>query len=346
MGRQRSRFRRLLALALLCLLLAPGTWLRETSVAPDQRNILSARKLGVVRPADWPSSLQLLGVWQLESPNTDFGGYSGMMALPRNRLLAYSDRGGVLAFTPPVYGELRPDFQVIPISPAVAWNVDFESVASDPVTGRRWLGSETVNAIVRLSPDGVPEALRRPPEMQDWPKNRGAEAMVRLADGRFIVLGERESPLSLDPGPGLLFPGDPVEESEALSFRFLPPAGFVATDMAALPDGRVLLLLRGLGFGIPPFRGVLALADPALIRPGEEWPWTWLAEFSPPLPRDNYEGLAVTPTRDGGADIWIISDDNHATLQRTLLIGLHLEGVGKRQTGTPKGAAGEPGAPL
>jgi len=341
MAARRSRKGRLLALGLVCLLLAPGTWWREPVRGPDLRNILSHRQLDVRQPRDWPASLRLVGMWQLESPNTEFGGYSALLALPDRRLVAYSDRGGVLTFTPPGEGQGEPEFQQIPVTKAVAYNLDFESATRDPATGLRWIGIENVNAIVRLSADGEPQDVRQPPEMQDWPRNSGAEAMLRLPDGRFIVLGEREGISSLTAGPALLFAGDPVDGAEAIRFRFVPPQGFLPTDLAGLPDGRVLILLRGLGFGVPPFRAKLVVADPSRIRAGEAWPWTPFSELSPPLPRDNYEGMAIVPTPDGGADLWIISDDNKASLQRTLLIRLHLvsdQGIGK-------GATGSPGAP-
>jgi len=326
MAARRSRTGRLLALGLLCLLLMPGTWWRETNHGPDGRNILSHRELDVPQPPDWPASLRLVGMWELESPNTEFGGYSALLMLPGRRLVAYSDRGGVLTFTPPGEGQEKPEIGSIPVSKEVAWNVDFESATRDPVSGLRWIGIESANVIVRLSAKGEPQAVRQPPEMEPWPKNSGAEAMVRLADGRFIVLGERESLSSLVAGQGLLFPGDPVDGAEAIRFRFVPPQGFLPTDMALLPDGRALILLRGLGFGLPPFSAKLVVADPSRIRAGEEWPWTPFADLSPPLPRDNYEGLAIAPAPGGGADIWIISDDNQASFQRTLLIRLHWDG--------------------
>ena len=37
---------------------------------------------------------------------------------------------------------------------------------------------------------------------------------------------------------------------------------------------------------------------------------------------DNYEGLAVAPGPDGALVLWLISDDNKATFQRTLLLKL------------------------
>ena len=50
---------------------------------------------------------------------------------------------------------------------------------------------------------------------------------------------------------------------------------------------------------------------------------------------ENYEGIAVLPREAGGFTIWLISDDNRAALQRTVLVELewspasHGAGAGK-----------------
>jgi hypothetical protein len=67
---------------------------------------------------------------------------------------------------------------------------------------------------------------------------------------------------------------------------------------------------------------MLAVADPADIAAGKDWPWRKLADLAGPVPRDNYEGLAIAPDADG-VTLWVISDDNFARFQRTLLIELH-----------------------
>jgi hypothetical protein len=341
MRARRSRIGRLFALALLCLLLAPGTWWRETARELDERNILSYRRLTVAAPAAWPASLRLVGVWELKSLNTRFGGYSALLALPDGRLAAYSDRGSYLEFSAPGGPADEPKIAPIPHIPVPLLRNDIESAALDPDSGVRWLGLETNNAIARLAPGRRPEFVL-PPLMRSWPRNRGAEAMVRLADGRFVVLAEGPVSLSRQAGPAVLFSGDPLEEdTTAAHFYFVPPPRFHPTDMAALPDGRVLILLRGIAVGLPPFRATLVVADPNEVRAGKEWKWRPFADLSPPLPRDNYEGLATVAHPDGGADIWIISDDNNTTLQRTLLIRLHWAG----EQGMQKGAAGSPGAP-
>lgn len=331
----------MLALALLCLLLAPGTWWRGVNRDPDWRNILSLSPLEWQQPGHWPPSLRVSGIWALESPHTFFGGYSALLALPDGRLVAYSDRGSALTFAAPDKGSGAVEFRGFLPTAEIAYNTDFESATRDPGSGRRWIGIETANAVARLSADGEPEKARRPPEMRDWPYNRGAEAMLRLPDGRFIIMGEGKTRFSRGAVPVLLFAGDPVEGASAIRFGFVPPAGLHPTGMAGLPDGRVLILLRGLALAMPPFRARLVVADPRRIRAGQDWPWTPLAELSPPLPRENYEGLATAPTPDGGADIWIISDDNGGEVQRTLLIKLHWRGDAPMQISAP----GSPEAP-
>ena len=156
--------------------------------------------------------------------------------------------------------------------------------------------------------------------------------MARLADGRFIVLSEGDSRWLAEGGPGLVFDADPTAGAEALSFRFVPPPGFNPVDMAALPDGRVLVLLRAVEWGVPPaFVGKLVVADPAEIREGQAWPWRALADLRDPLPTDNYEGLAVEVDASGAAILWLISDDNQMRVQRTLLLKLRWDPAADKQ---------------
>ena len=48
-----------------------------------------------------------------------------------------------------------------------------------------------------------------------------------------------------------------------------------------------------------------------------------LARIDTPFPSDNYEGLAVVDEGGGSWSLWLISDDNFASYQRTLLLKLH-----------------------
>ena len=192
--------------------------------------------------------------------------------------------------------------------------VDIEAATLDSATGQLWLALEYHNAVVRFDPSGAVHA-RQPPEMQHWGVNKGAEAMVRLKDGRFILFQET--------GGGLVFPGDPVIEVTPFAFEFEPRDGFQTSDVAPLPDGRLLILLRRLEMAFPPFDAQLAVADPSSLDSAGVVEVDFLADLTPGLPRENYEGLAVTPASDGTLDIWLVSDDNMAAFQRSLLVRLN-----------------------
>ena len=96
-----------------------------------------------------------------------------------------------------------------------------------------------------------------------------------------------------------------------------------ARTILVLPDGRVLILLRGLAPGAwPPFKSKVVIADPADIRPGEAWPWREVADLSGLVPPENYEGLAVAQG-PSGLELWLIADANRSVvMQRTLLVKL------------------------
>ena len=81
------------------------------------------------------------------------------------------------------------------------------------------------------------EALRQPDEMRGWPQNTGPEAMVRLADGRFVILSESYAGWEDGSGhPALLFAQDPAAVQRAVRFRFAGAAGYRPTDMAQKAD--------------------------------------------------------------------------------------------------------------
>ncbi len=137
---------------------------------------------------------------------------------------------------------------------------------------------------------------------------------MRLRDGRFVVLPEGKN-------YGLIYPGDPVEGAKPARFTFQSPApGFAATDVAELPDGRLLLLMRDLVWAYPMFTSRLAIG--AAPRAGGVFAPETVLQLDPTIPRENYEGVAVRPRADGRIDVWVISDDNLSVMQRTLLAKL------------------------
>jgi hypothetical protein len=269
--------------------------------------------------------LLYLGGWHLTSRQPNFGGYSALH-VEGDRFFALSDGGYTLRFRmarPGVIDEVR--FGELPAFPAYDMgrhDRDSESMTIGP-QGDVWVGFEYRNAILRYPADlSQLHSIAWPPAMKDWSANSGPEAMVRLEGGRFLVFAEGKAV-----GPGthaaLMFPGDPTNPKNVpFQFGYKPPKGFVPTDAAQLPDGRVVLVNRRFGT-LQGFSAALAIVDPAKIAPGAVVVGEPIGELAPPLNVDNMEGISVT--REGGRTIiWLISDDNQLAIERTLLLKFEL----------------------
>lgn len=306
---------------LLFLAVGPGLWWQSPAPSRERTGNLAITPLPLARgPED--AAVRASGAWLLNSDDRRFFGYSALV-VEGNRLRAYSDNSRWLEFDPPdLPASSGPEFGAVPGHDPMGHN-DLESAAGDPASGQTWLGFEHLNALRRIGPGPQQVASTKPWAMAGFLRNGGAESLVRLPDGRFVVLAERGDwryPLRRT---GLLFARDPVADARAARFLFVPPPGFSPTDAAALRDGRVLILLRGLSLGRwPPFRSKLLIADGADIKPGQVWNWQELADLSGLIPPENYEGLAVE-RRGSGFVLWLIADANRsAILQRTLLVKL------------------------
>lgn len=322
------RMWRLPLLLLVALGLAPGTWVRPQLPAPDFRSPLSVERLAL--PHADLGALTFTGAWRLQSPNSHFGGYSALVVLDDDTALAASDRGRMLHVTLPGRGPIAFAFDYFGGQREDAKNqADIEALTRDPANGRLWAAYESTNQIERHDAGFHTVARVEPEAMEDWPGNAGPEAMVRLHDGRFIVLAEASPDWLATDNPALLFSGDPVEGAEPLAFRFAPPPGYRPVDMAELPDGRVLILLRDVHVGLPPrFVTRLIVADPAEIGADVPWRGKTVADITAPVPSENYEGMAIDSRGDTPV-IWLISDDNTMRYQRTLLLRLEWRGYAK-----------------
>lgn len=302
---------------MLGMMLAPGTLLRSHIPLEPTAD------LAITRLTDLPDKRSNGGftreaVYELSSSRIEFGGYSALLVLGDATLRAFSDRGKMLTFATPGQPQKRE------VGFASVWDrgdlsqtpPDIEAATRDPDTGDYWLAFENSNALIRYSIASKYIRSRRPPNWQGWSDNSGAEAMARLPDGRFVILPEAGS-------IGLLYPSDPTGEVEPLKFRFATPDGYHPTDLAALPDGRVLVLLRQVVWALPPFASAIGIADPRGLTEGGTLDIDLLAQLAPILPRDNYEALALAGVEeDGAVRLWLMSDDNLASFQRTLLAQL------------------------
>lgn len=303
---------------------------------PEQRPILGPRAdIEAVRVPLDPSdparrrvgALTYWGGISLWSRDGAFGGFSSL-SVAGDRFTLLSDGGNIVRFR--LNRDFRlsePAFGDLPAGPGVGWEKrdrDSESMTVDPASGQVWVGFERANEIWRYAPGlGLPAASAAPLAMARWQDNGGAESMVRLHDGRFLVIAETNRRDGA-PRKALMFSGDPVAHPDAgFRFFYLPPDGFDPSDAVELPDGRVLVLNRQIALPFA-WSAVLTLIDPRAAKPGGILSGREVARFASPLTVDNFEGLAVT--REGSATIlWMVSDDNLFVLQRTLLMKFRLD---------------------
>jgi hypothetical protein len=290
----------------------PVSFVRFTPVALDVRDP------GVTRLG----RLAFLGAWALTSNDARIGGISALH-VEGGEALAMSDAGWRIRLPLPE-GRLvvRARVEMIeegPGPPGDKSNRDVESLVVHG--GEAWIGYEQGNSIWRYGRAGFERRSSAvPPAIRRWSDNSGPEAMVRLPDGRFLVLAEGSGGES----EAALFAGDPAKAgTQAIRLRYRPPEGYRVTDAAVLPDGRLLLLNRKVGL-FEGFTAKLTLA--ALPGPGQRAliAGGTAAAFEGNVTRDNLEALSVT--REGGrTTLWIASDDNYNPLQRTLLMKFAME---------------------
>lgn len=272
----------------------------------------------------------------LSSDAAAFGGLSGLTLSPDgNELTAVSDYGDFLR------ARLVLDRKGRLQGLANARIVRLRGVDGRKLSLRLGKRDEDAEAVERL-PDGgflvsfevrhrilrydeltqQPRLFAIPPGIEEAPSNGGLEAITPLPDGRILILSEqyRTDNKSGD-YIGWLLDAD----GKSLGRVYWPGTGiYRPTDLAALPNGDVLLLQRR--FTVIGGAGArLSRIPAARIKAGGRLIDEELAQLLPPMTVDNFEGLAVHRDPEGGWWIYMLSDDNFNPLQRTLLLQFHLD---------------------
>lgn len=244
---------------------------------------------------------RLAGAWTMESDDPRLGGISGL-ALDGRTLVAISDSGVAIRFTPPGTKGPAPSFLDLPDGPgdgSFKKNRDSEAIRADPAGRGWWVAFERHHELWLYDRDFSKAIGKIGLPGDDWPDNKGVEALV-AADDRLVAIPE---------GGGLAYRIGIDGGMEVISSV---PAS--ATE-AALIDGRLLLVERQ--FGIAGFTNALLLFEgdsPAGDYRRYELPFGLTA---------NVEALAVE-RRANGFRLWLMTDDNHQRPMRTLLIALDL----------------------
>ncbi len=269
--------------------------------------------------------------YRLTSSDPGFGGFSSLV-VDRGHFLLLNDGGNFMRFSLDSSGILSARSSGFLLGgPSRGWEKrdrDSESMSYDPVSRRLWVGFENFNEIWRYSPGlARAETHSAPPLMRRWPRNLGAESMVRLGNGQFVVIAEA------NPWPhgigraAILFAGDPtVMPRRSLQFSYLPPKGYDPSDAAALPGGSLIVLNRRFAFDTG-FTAILTVIDLQKVKPGARIAGRPIAAFKGSVTRDNFEGVAVTQEADG-TKLWLVTDDNQSLFQQTLLMKFKLDDAG------------------
>jgi hypothetical protein len=266
--------------------------------------------------------LRLTGAWQLSSPSEQFGGLSSLLVERDGSLLALNDNGELFGFRvngAQGRGYLKPLPRPRREMAVPAWKWDSESMQRDPVTGRIWVGFELIQRICRYAPGFTRrEGCVSPAALKAWPEGGGIESLVRLGDGRFIAISEMG--YGREGYDVLLFAGDPLDPRAPppIHLDYAPPAGFRPTDALWLGGDRLLVLNRRVTLD-KFFTAQIALVHLPPMHAGTALRAETVATLAPPLLADNFEALALGWER-GQPVLWVASDDNHFSLQRTLLL--------------------------
>jgi hypothetical protein len=266
--------------------------------------------------------LRWRGGWSIGSNDPRLGGISAMH-VEAGDVSAFSDAGWLIRFPLP-QGQAVEPARIVPL-PGMAATADRKAdrdVEAMAVHGPlAWVILERRNVAIRYRRAGWrADSAAKPAAMDRWRANNGTEAMLRLPDGRFLVFSEGKRGLS----DVLMFLGDPATPgTRAVRMRYRPPEGYRITDAALTPDGRMLLLNRSLNLLKGGFTAKLSAAPIPEARQGALISAEVIGELNRPL-SDNMEALSVT--REGGRTIlWMASDDNYNSVQRTLLLSFSLE---------------------
>ena len=264
--------------------------------------------------------LRLAGAWRMTADDARFGGLSAL-AIDDGQLLALADTGVLARFAMPSAGssDTRVDIAELPAgpgSPLVKKDRDSEALVADPYGRGWWVAFEWHNQLWTY--DRAFAHGQRAVDFGErhWPHNLGIEAML-VDRGRLTLLPERGNEVVV------------ASEGRAVSAA-LDDGGSRISDMARLPTGETVVLMRDIG--LTGFRNQLGLLKNSVTG------WQVVQRIGIDVGATaNLEGLAVQQRASGGVRLWLVTDDNFQPPQTTVLIALDLPPGGWPPGSWPRG---------
>lgn len=297
----------------------PGQEGAELMLEPDRVSLSN-----IDPQTDLPAAV-FAGGWHLTSPDPAFGGLSGLAVDPDGNLLAISDEGAFVWI------------EIVDDAPTAARIAQMRDAAGDVITDKQWRDAEGLDLsdgiafvsferehrILAFNLAGCGAAARgvevarfgsRIAGMTDaMPANGGAEGLVLTAKGELLLAIET-------PDAGL-----PIAQLDALGnarlvARIARRGAPVLTGIDRFGD-TLYAVLRSY---MPLVGNTIEVV--ALPLPGSEQilPARRIIRLEPQHGTDNFEGIALQHRDEGGLRLWLVSDDNFSSRQRTLLYAFDL----------------------
>ena len=297
-----------------------SSWSEPLSVEVVPLNVdVGAR---IVGPA---GALVYRGGVELTSEDPRFGGLSGLLAGEKGRrMLAISDNGwwlqGKLIYNE--RGDLAgvQEVSILPmrsLEPSVNFTLDAEALIQTGDGGlivayerqhRIWSYRDVWSNPTPISMGGMLSKL---------PLNSGIEALVLMAPGELLAITETGTVESN-------FAAFHKTEGGISRIEYPYHSYFRPSDAVRIASNSLLVLERGYnkqaGVGA---RLVLIQARAPIGK--FEITGDVVVELGSPIPLDNFEGLAIVSRPSSPAQIYLLSDDNYSSSQRTLLMMFDLE---------------------
>ncbi len=284
------------------------------------------------RSRETVGALRYRGGLVLRSPDPRFGGFSDIhVTADGRRLIAVSDHGNWLRLRLTYSEDGRLAGIAVPEmgplidadgKPLSGWYGDAEALAFLP-DGSALVGFERIHRLLLYPPSAIPFA--KPPTsypipvgLERAPLNGGAEALAHVGSRFLFLLTEKLR------ASGSSVAGWVGRDRQWRPFAYARRDGFRPTGATLLPGGDVMVVERRYTAKHGP-AARLVVVPRATIAPHRLLQGREVARIIKPLTIDNMEGIAARRGPSRETLIYLMSDDNFSSTQRTLLMMFTLE---------------------